>query len=388
MKKIIAISVMFVLLTGAAFAADVSGAVIGSATVLQGDTKEGSKVTSGGGLSRVRLEGAGGDEGGTFGGWVRFDPTGGTAINGIASGLVWWKPIDQFKLTLGGNPDGHFGKEGVTGWMFYQTAYDTAAVVAGNVWGWGPADTESIGKWTGQDKDDVNGGDYNLYGHDVIFRNAFFGGFGGGDGTILEITPSDMLSINVVLPFFGGGETADVFKSAIAQLDVKLDFGNIALTYAGSAGDGKKIFVYYGGSFGAIALDVGFGYTMPNEDKTKNPMAIGLGLKYGADAFGVKVRAIGKLAGEDKATRILADILPYFVLSDSLRAFVSVGLGMILPDQGNSWMDWHFNPYLEVGQEWGAKFVAGIKVWQDFNGDKDIGGSMHWAVPIGLIVSF
>jgi len=432
MKRIIAISVMFVLLTGAAFAVDLGGNVIGSATVLQGNNLENSKVESGGGLGRVRIDGAGGDEDGKYGGWVRFDPTGGVAVGGIAAGIAWWKPIDLFKLSLGGNPDGHFGKEGVTGWMFYQHAYDTAVVIGGNVWGWGP----------------LGGGDVNMYGHDVIFRDAFFGGFGGGNGTILEFT-ADILAINIVLPFFEGGETADAFKKVIAQLDVKLDFGNIALTYVGGRGYNKgnyvaatggapkgaptvmgptykdakgddkqdeyfmdangiwqqaapatpatgeegydepsKIFAYFGGSFGPLAVDFGLGYGFAkNDGKDAQPIAVGLGLKYGADAFGVKFRVIGKLAGDDKVTRVLADVLPYFVLSDTMRAFVSVGLGMMMKDGEDSIMDWHFNPYLEVGQEWGAKFLAGIKVWQ-YQGGKDKGGAMSWAVPIAIVVSF
>jgi hypothetical protein len=66
-----------------------------------------------------------------------------------------------------------------------------------------------------------------------------------------------------------------------------------------------------------------------------------------------------------------------------MRAYISAGLGMYMPETGDSAMDWHFNPYLEVGQEWGPKFLAGVKVWSELNGDVT-----NWAVPIAIMVSF
>jgi len=382
MKKIIAISVMFVLLTGAAFAADVSGSVIGTVTVLQGDNGDGSKVTSGAGLDRARIE-ASGSPNESFGGWLRIDPAsldvdfgdgeseGGVNFGSGVAGLAWWKPIDQLKLTIGGNPDGMWGKEGVTGWMFYQTAYDTGVTVDGaNVWG----------------------GD-NIYGQGVKYRNAFFRGF-GDNGLLLEISPADMATINIALPVFAGGETKDVFKHLVAQVDVKLDFGNIALTYEGEqsyiqggnngwGNGGGTIFAYFGGSFGSLALDVGVGYQLTGDDKKANPISFGAGVKFATDAVGVKFRVVASLAGDDKKTNVLTDVLPFFVLGENLRAFVSVGIGMTLPDGGDSVLDWHFNPYLEIGEEWGAKFLAGVKVQSGGNGE-----SIGWAVPIAITLGF
>jgi len=263
----------------------------------------------------------------------------------------------------------------------------------------------------------------------------------------LFITPLDVLAINIILPFFNGGETLDVFKKVIAQVDLHFDFGNIALTYVGGLGykdpekpfayqepasgpdsskdnwavdnsgnvtwkvdtgspggawklyggskgydDPPKIFLYYGGEFGPIGIDFGFSYQFASADGDwANPINIGLGVKYGADSFGIKFRAIARLAGDDKATRIRADVLPYFNLSDNLAAFISVGLGVGIPDKGDNVIGWHFNPYLQVGEEWGAKFLAGIKVWSGGKADVDAQGNdgiIHWAVPIALIVSF
>jgi hypothetical protein len=61
-------------------------------------------------------------------------------------------------------------------------------------------------------------------------------------------------------------------------------------------------------------------------------------------------------------------------------------------------MGWHFNPYLQIGEEWGAKFLAGIKVWSAGKTPASLGEDgavipaqdaiINWAVPIAIIVSF
>jgi len=363
MKKLIAISVVFALIAGVAFAVDLGGTVIGSATLFQSDTGDDAKVTSSGTMNRIRIDGGGEAGDGVYGGYVRFG-------DGNYDGNAWWKPIDQFKLMVGGNGgDGFLAKEGVTGWMFYQTPCDTDVADNGNTWGGG------YSNWP------------------YIFRSAFYGGGKDGkDDVYLFITPVDMLAINLQIPFIseGGKETADVFAKTIAQLDLKLDFGNIALTYRGDSGEGNdqpKVFAYFGGSFGDLALDVGLGYQFANEDDTANPVGIGFGLKYAADAFGVKFRGLVNLGGEDKNTNIMADVMPYFGLGDNLTAFVSVGVTMAMPDGGDSVLNWHFNPYIQVGEEWGAKFVGGLRVWSA-NPLDGSDGVINWAVPVGVIVSF
>jgi len=396
MKKLIAISVVFALVAGVAFAMDVSGHVIGTAYVLQGDTGkdaagDSNPVKSSGGMDRIRLDGSGEVADGVFGGYFRVDGVHWSGQPQFA-GNAWWKPIDQFKLLIGGNGgDGFIGKEGVTGWMFYQTVTDTGISMGGdNVWGG------------------------SNYGFGIKTRNAFYEDRDGDHNVYLFITPMDMLAINIILPFMNnkyslteGGpaytETGDVFKRAVVQVDLKLDFGNIALTYESGVGyseDEKKpsddpgqVFVYYGGSFGDLSIDFGLGYKMANAGgESANPIGVGLGVKYATDAFGVKFRTVATLAGEAKTekagTRILADVLPYFPLGDNLTAFVSVGIGMKMPEEGDSQMGWHFNPYLQVGEEWGAKFLAGIKVKSNGKGADGSDAVTEWSVPVAVMVSF
>ena len=395
MKKLIAISVVFALVAGVAFAVDVGGTVIGTAQVLQGNTGkdavtgDSNPVTSGGGLGRVRLEGSGEAGDGNFGGWIRFDPTGGNHIASLVAGIAWWKPIDQFKLSFGGNPDGIWAKEGVAAWMFNQMASDAGVTNPHSAWEWDGGPT-------------FNGSSYYpLFG--LKYRNAFFGGF-GDQRVYMTISPAEIADINIGIPFIAesGKETADVFKKTVAQLDLKLDFGNIALTYDGNLGydkdkgynDPASIYAYFGGSFGDISIDFGLGYTMAKDDgETAQPIGVGLGVKYSGEGFGVKFRTVAALAGDDEMTRIRADVLPFFNLSDTLRVFVDIGIGMAMGDGvkaqtgEDSIMGWHFNPYIEVGNEWGPAFYAGIKAWSD-GVDTGDGAITRWEVPIGIIVSF
>ncbi|MDR2718216.1 MAG: hypothetical protein LBB89_09155, partial [Treponema sp.] len=110
MKKLIAISVVFALVAGAAFAADVGVEAIGKVDLANGSTlkdaagdspKPGTDYSS-----RLRVQASGENDDGTFGGWFRYQ----SGIDGdgdqSAFAYAWWKPIEQVKLTIGTNNDG------------------------------------------------------------------------------------------------------------------------------------------------------------------------------------------------------------------------------------------------------------------------------------------
>jgi hypothetical protein len=468
MKRLIVISVVFALVAGAAFAVDLSGAVVGTVNFLEGDSQkdangDGKPIGASASLNRIRIEGSGENDDGTFGAWLRFQPDWGHyqvwntkpdwsgepdyssgppadlgtsqdfgALTG-AWGNAWWKPIDLLKITIGGNPDGFYGKEGVTGWGFYQTASDTGVVNPGNVWGGG-------------------------YGP-VNFRNAFYGGYGAA-ALHLTVSPIDILDINIAVPFWDGGpdgnpegKAAYIFKRTTAQVDVKLDFGNIALTYVGAenkyepdlsdlskfdptaGADPATLFLYFGlTSIENLGIDVGLGFPLPlNKKFTKDddgfdatftrvtPIAAGLGAKFTTGGFGIKFRLVASFAGSTKAEgdmesdpdpdpfKLTTDILPFFAVSDTMRIYFSAGLGItgvdknadgdVVPEK-DAWGDdtkavvaWHINPYIEIGQEWGPKFLAGIRIWSD---GKDVANLkdgekekiVKWGIPLAMHIGF
>jgi len=195
-------------------------------------------------------------------------------------------------------------------------------------------------------------------------------------------------------------------------LDVNLDFGNIAITYEGNASyiqqgnnswrdgiDGGTIFAYFGlSAVENLGLDVGIGFELPNSEDDDgnaipNPFSVGLGVKYAAGAFGVKLRAVASFPTEDsdgnelEPFKVVADLLPYYVINDTARAFLGAGLG-IASYKDDPVTGFYINPYIEIGNEWGPCFYAGFKLWSDGKKNGDDPATTNWSVPIGIIVSF
>jgi len=387
MKKLIVLSLVFAMLASAAFAVDLSGTVFGTVNVIKGDTGDGSEVTTAGEMGRIRVDGSGSAADGVYGGYIRLD-------NGdVASANAWWKPIDQFKLTIGWNGDGFWGKEGFTGWGFNAMPYDSGVAINPGIWYWKNADNS------------FGGSDSYVSLPFMMDRYTFFGGF-GDKAALLEIKPMDMLGINIAIPFFLGEKAADVYKATCAQIDLNFDFGNIALTYNGSddvagAGSAGALFAYFGGNFGALGIDFGVGYHLSGKDSDLSageayPIGIGLGVKYATETFGVKFRTTAALAGGKgmEGTFINVGVLPYYAISDNLSVFLNAGLGMIMPKDGENIIGWFANPYLRVGAEWGPSFYAGVKLWSNgvtkdnLQGATNDSAIINWAVPIAIMVSF
>jgi hypothetical protein len=413
MKKIIVFSLVLAMAAGAAFAVDLGGTVFGAVKLISADgvksvdpakpddpTNKAGPLTGSGEVTRVRIEGAGESDDGTFGGWLRFDPTdGGSHIAEFVSGLAWWKPIEQLKVTIGGNQDGFYGKEGTAGWMFYQMPSDIGIVSPGNVWGgaYFPGSWGANG-WTGPK-----------------YRNAFYGGF-DGQGLMFDIKPADVFGVNIVVPYFNGGRLIDIWKLTTVQLDVNLDgIGNIALTYTGEdsyafnttdqytgdqgSGIGANFYLYFNlTAVENLSLDFGVGLRLPEnngldgDNKITNnyPLGIGLAAKMDvSDTFGFKARLLARLAGSTKTGGADAepdgpfalglDLLPYIGLADNVKLYIGLGLVLLdypeveTPDPNDMTktvktkpdgdFGWHFNPYIQLGAEWGPTFYAGIRVY-------------------------
>jgi hypothetical protein len=94
-------------------------------------------------------------------------------------------------------------------------------------------------------------------------------------------------------------------------------------------------------------------------------------------------------------------VLPFFSINDSVTIFADIGLNIVGQSKYNgnkvadSGFGWHFNPYVQIGNEWGPSFFAGIKLYSSptwggtlatsFPTNKAI---INWSVPIALNVSF
>jgi opacity protein-like surface antigen len=360
MKKIIAVLVVFALFAGSAFAADIGVNVNASSTLLSGSSKEDSDITTKYDLNLVRISAAGGDD--NFGGWFRMSGT------WEAAGLAWWKPVDFLKVQLGWNPDGHWGQDFDYGWGFYRAA------------------TSDFTDLTDNGENSWGGGIYTWNGG---VGQAFPGG--GTWPVMLEITPIDLLTINIGLPF-DGRKIDELFDGFYLGVGVNPGFGNIRVEYKGEGEKKGKIAASYGMPISILHFAVGL--TMPynaNDGAPKQPIYAGLGVRAGInDSFGIKLRTYATLGGEDSdPLKLTADLLPYFTITDTFRAFIGIGFAMASYDDSDlNKIGWRFNPWVEIGQEWGPRFFAGFNLKNDgveYEKDKT---ETTWKVVIGIGSSF
>jgi len=359
MKKLIAISVVFALVAGVAFAVDLGAKVIGNVNVIDVNSAHGSSVKGSAELKAVRISGAAEVADGTFGGFIRIGNDAGGGWHGVA----WWKPIDQLKIGIGGDPDGIWGQSGFSGWGFTPYgASDSVAYTGDHVWG----------------------------GVKLNTRKAFYDGL-DYDSFFIEIKPVDMVSINIALPFpfSGDAKLEDIFKGTIAQVALNLSFGNFAFTFTGkdNATYGMKasqVFGYF--NLSAIEnLTLGFG--LGADFLPDTPIYLGLLVGYERDTWGVRFRSvIGIPVNPDKQDfGMLFDVLPYFVINENFSVFVNTGVRFeAIPKTASVPTDWHINPYIQVGDMgWGPKFYAGLDVSGNLSG-----GDVHFKLPIGIQVGF
>jgi hypothetical protein len=409
-KKLIAISVVFALVAGAAFAVDLGGAVIGSAEVAK-SVNGGDAQLFQGGLGRIRLEGSGdGEIGiGTIGGWIRvegtsgttfsvsavetysaavtawsaisssYDPDtaseadkavkkayddavkalkeGGVSLNDTFQGLVWWQPIEQLKIQLGVNKDGMYDTTHLVRYGFNAQANEIGGLAARNMWNGNPASSDA----------------------------AIFGGYGTSHFALI-ITPMEAVTVNVAIPLNEGGEAADTFKEALFQINYNADFGAVHFTYKGSksASSAGKIYAstYLGSLVDGLGLEVGLSFTLPKGGAAKAPLSVGLGAKYDvSEQFGVKLRSFFAIPMESGGKVAMAfDLQPYYAINDSVTAYFDFGIAK------GSDMTFHIAPYVRVGAEWGSSFYAGLNI---NNGDIwEKTAKINWGVPVGIVASF
>jgi opacity protein-like surface antigen len=434
MKKLIVLSVIFALVAGSVFAADVGVEVFGKATLLQGSNEEkfdsynddGKPIyttkdynTTDYGIGRIRVSASGATEDGTVGGSLRYD------AGGSAAGWVWWKPSDLFKLQIGSNGgDGEFGLEGVTGWGYYMLACETI-INNGNTWGGGAL-------WIG-------GGVGNF-----IFRNAFYGGW-NAPGIILTVTPVEALTVNIGLPLGTDDAAYKEYKKFTAQITYNIDgVGLAGVTYenslfehesgafGGTNNDNPYVRVYFGlTSIENLGIDFGIGYKFSDsfyknsitetggkkggDEITytyNNPLAVGVGVNFSSGALGVKARILGEFMGSSVVDKtaykddkkdddesyshtlstgwgMLIDVQPSFAVNETMTAYLSTGIGFWTGEESTdpeaeewkakaetrSLFAWHVQPYVAITPSyWNGTFFAGFRLESPngyfYNGEK------------------
>jgi len=383
MKKLLAIAVIFALVTGAAFAEwSVSGVVETRAAVGNAWIAGSEEVSFRGDLDVARLVISGANDEGTLSGTIRYDnwnvgiytgqggnnlPTDHThtasweQIPRLYMAFVWWRPSDMFGVFMGKQSDGIF---------------ETAKIVAHNFSGGG-----QVGSTIES---------YNYHGS--AWGPAFSTGW---CGLALEITPIDGLAIRLGtggINNSGNIPIADWFQSNLyTQAVYDADFGTISLVYAmGANKSGNFAVSFHSASIvDSLAFEVSFAYRLKGDGAlSQDPMWFGFGVAYDMDDFKIKARARMAMGGEganDGRLYIQGDLLPSYNLGDfEVRCLIR---GQF--EKANSNVDGDFglaiNPYM-VMPLGGGKFTAGIM----YQNDKFAGGAFvngRWFINAGLSLS-
>ena len=442
MKKLIAISVVFVLLASAAFAdVTIGGLAHGQAVLASGSSVEDTDPMSGG-WHQGRLYGSFTNDEGTFGAYVRVQSNA-TWWQPAAFAYSWWQPIPQVKLQVGQDFDGAIARDFLVGWGYNWNDAEDYVASAGYSY------INGLGRSTG-----------------------FYGGWDVA-GSLLTLSPIDGLAVNLAIPF-GGGTTEDMFKKLVAQITYNIDgVGEAAFTFQSGLGyefipswqeevgtgfvnvnpgtgvvtpgqlwDGNDIEIpVYGGWVGGpiedpskiylsffltaldgMAVNIGLAYTLPYQVKYTNwqgsfdytvnsPIEIGLGFamnQWSSEAFRLNARIGAALGGSkvhkgvdtafDDPLELGLSIMPSYDVGPFIFYFnVGIGLtaettelkekGMVIRPKADSVFGWYVNPYItkSVG---GGTFFAGVTLESDGSKDAKDKAIITWAVPIGLQVAF
>jgi hypothetical protein len=382
-KKIVVIATVLALVAGAAFAQDisVSGRTFTAVDLMAGNNDDGSKVMSGNAWAHPRIEASGSTDTdvGAFGAWVRLEP-------GEFQGYSWWQPVEVFKLTMGRFSDSWWGQGGNMRWGFYG--------VNGDILGHGftYASDTILGAWTDAIKEEV--GAENFHGLNLTSQ-AWYGGL--GNGLLMDITPNDMVTVRVGLPFAGmkdgvgndSRELGDVFAEVNLQLALALDFGKIAVSYAGSAADNNNgnVYAYLGMPItDDIKLDVGLGFHLLDDAQ----IGVGAGVVAAlTNEFELRVRLNALLdTATDSDFGFSAEVVPSYAITPNVRAGLGIGFAAGIPSDSN--MDtettFYLFPHVRVNTS-GPSFHAGFELMSSSLGS-DIDNRMTWRLPVGLSVSF
>ena len=271
MKKLIAISVMLVLLTSAVFAQETSiGFTVEARANLFDGTLDTAAVTrtTGGQVAEAYLQASAASDDGTMGGLVRITQTG-----AAHRAFVWWKPIEQVQVFFGRDNDGRYKSNVLARWDFHRG----------------------------------NGG---VAREDWDYDAAFPGNW-DGFGLAFETYPIEGLNINLVIPA-GNGNAIDVVYPYSLRLTASYalpSLGTIFFNYTGAGRapttdqDGNFTFGTIGASFlldGPVEnLKAQLGAAIElravaadgdHKNKDNSILNIGLAAYYDIGEFSIKLR--------------------------------------------------------------------------------------------------
>jgi len=362
MKKLIAILVVFAVVAGAAFAADIGAGGNAKVTLLKGNSVDEDIGTAfgGGGWLNASANNDDNTMGGKFSFWNNGQ--GGADSSWF---YFWWAPIEQLFVKAGkvGEDGKYWAGSGIVGWdlqsndLFMSPAFGWYNGFAGGILG------DSIGFFS-NGLEDYGGLQISII---PVYGFTLNLGFNFNKGTA-ESVYLDNLAAQIVWDIAGVGQTAVGFRNGPEGADKHINFQwKMNLT-------------------SAMKLELGVHFPVAPENGTQNPLDIGFGFGYGnpwGDTFWLNARvgAAIPMAEEGGDTRIGVDIVPSYDLG-IFRVYVPIGVAFILPKEGDAILAWSFNPYIR-------KQLGNFALWaglQLFNGSYGGGVDGDWSAPANTVV--
>jgi len=450
MKKMIAISVMCVLVIGAAFAeTTVGGAIFVGGKLMTGTNEEGSHPQSGAigtDSYNTLVKLTFGDS--KAGGWLSMHNNNGNFYHWFA----WWRPIPQLRVQIGRNADGDFGNQQISGWGYTGESKNTLG---------------AMGEYSGE-----------IFG---LAHSRVTGWYAGNSAPNLNFSvfPIEGLTINLMIPFNSSQAAAATFlKSELSAVYQIPDIGRVSFAFQGNTGyleadpvkDGPRVkdadydenqkptwweteqtgtpkfFVsFYLTAIENMAIDLGLAYQLPLnysyqiaetkyvDEYTYNynqnfPFEIGLGYRITMGDLAIKARAGISLGGSveetnaktfvdeesKEATKISFNILPSYKIA-GMTVYLYAGLGIQIVDdwettkrtpdmafggysykvggfkanESNAAVSWFVNPYVHIPAGDSLRFQVGFQLYSD--GVKYPNGDpalIKWSIPFGFYTYF
>jgi hypothetical protein len=363
MKKLIASSVVFALITGAAFAQAVSASVETRMLFAQGSTEGDGTAKFGTGVHNGAIGFGGGNDDGTYGGVFKLAFLGadfnGTRDDLIVAGtkfdraFIWWKPIDMLTFKLGHDGDGQWGTTDLIRWGHFNMPRNL-----------------SVERWN---------------------QHGYLLGHWDQSGFSVAVTPIDNFFFNFAIGFEGTAATSleDYFKDDArleAQAGYTLDgIGKFVLTYARGAGmwpintNVGRIGLTYSTSdlVEGLSLEVGGNYKL--DDGAKDAIRAALGVHYNGGDFGAKFRATFQ-NGEDFSL-VYVDLLPWYNISDGIG---TIYCNIMFAITGEETKAWHVNPYLRNSMGGSGDWRIGALIQGEIEGFEGI----KWKLATSWVLSF
>lgn len=368
MKKLVAIAVVLVLVTGAAFA-QISGTVQTRLRLMDIEDVQADELQAKmyGRIETASITMTGSNEGGTAGGQLRLRAENMTDAYQTKftfhKAYVWWRPIPQLRIFLGMDPDGLFENAVLAGWQFHQGGEEYMVFQPWDFWR-----TIFPGNW------DTFGLAFSVYPVQGVQLNLVLPTGGPAFNTwprhepgnvMREVDYKDMFPFGLI--FSGTVSIPDIGRVMFSYIGPKNykeeetfnyedfnNYGNFGLSFLLTAVDGFQI-------------QVGVATKIPRYDNIKYPIYTGIAAFYSGSDFGVKFRLGAAINGaatggndlfqgkEGDITVIHGSVMPYFNVAGG-RLNVDIGVSVNAGDSTD--IGWWISPYFTLGP-----MVAGLQIY-------------------------